>query len=1183
MAFQAQSAPNYQGAASDIGGMFARKGKAFLTWAQAKRDRDERAAAIEVQRGRETRATIMGALKEAGRLGAEERRMGFAKDKWEEGSAKRISDLKNSLNYDHRVEVSRKAAQYDAYVKKHEELLSNEPLLTESQWLAQPGNALKTTAVSFKEASNILELGGEYTGAISNANMEVTGDDEEVKSVLSRLQDPPETKAKVTTDTQPPSVEPKPDTPSDLYGPDNSLSHLDALNAKEVLEDRKLAAAAAPDALPPASNVEAYNVTLRQQRIEAQTAAATEAPPEPKPIAEPPLPKIPEEMNSGSYANVIESLLYNKDGNDVSQRDLVQADAYLKENSGEKLSQLRRAAVKSIPASELTGAFLDYYDYNEKEKTYNFEKPQNNKKLIKEARKDGASTELKEWLKAKENYDAERALIDKEMRSRVKVQVEGGGGNEEELVAGGGHQVLSGLGKLEGDEAPPSGKYNGETLTSETGGSDANVAVLDPAKEAALVSEETDTLASAVASTPKPSYKEFGVSGKEAASLFFGNPKTKAAKAYTKYEESGHKDQAALTEAYKQTYGFGGFPKLKGGTAAGLREWYDNTKGNSTQRKAFLKYIKSMSITNPIVINQMTEKLVNELYQTPEVVQDTGGEGTPGSDGELIKILDANPNYENYVPVSVTKKSKAGHAWFDKLSDAEQEMINDLDANLQSMEGGYFRVRGWDVNNKTLFGRSVLLSKEENADVKAKAANNQNTVLSRNTAIGFTLNKYKEKLVHVNAPLVWENVDENIKKQWFSSFWQSGTSGTHRTRVQELNKLYKDNASDADIESKINEVNTAFYGAGGAHMGGRVYTRKMKEAYDLDGGAWVKEHLAGRIKSASGGDGALFNQEKWLAAVEKIDGKDVALRPDTKPIFDRAVTAARKNPEHGVTIEYTKDGDLVYHANNVSEKNNDSAYFKSRAKHVSKGSYFLRAELGKKKKGDAVIGEGTSLLITEKQMVNGAAWYKVSYGNKSGWVHHKGVRTTVRFDATGSQRAFTDLMINAPQMKNRKNKLSKELGLAQRSLQSVTLKGPASVNVRDDSANEVRKIYRGTPVLVDNTRTKTMKVAGNYINYIWVYGAEGENGGWISKNTVTTSAPKTVAGRNIYRGNVAAFDDKHNKVSGQSFPKYADIVIALKDGEPMTREIDGKKYVKAKVKEGTTWYWGSASSLQVKT
>ena len=85
MAFQAQSAPNYQGAASDIGGMFARKGKAFLTWAQAKRDRDERAAAIEVQRGRETRATIMGALKEAGRLGAEKEDWGLQRTSGRKG------------------------------------------------------------------------------------------------------------------------------------------------------------------------------------------------------------------------------------------------------------------------------------------------------------------------------------------------------------------------------------------------------------------------------------------------------------------------------------------------------------------------------------------------------------------------------------------------------------------------------------------------------------------------------------------------------------------------------------------------------------------------------------------------------------------------------------------------------------------------------------------------------------------------------------------------------------------------------------------------------------------------------------------------------------------------------------------------------------------------------------------
>ena len=74
MAFQPRQAPDYQGAASNISQMFARKGKGFLTWAQAKRDRDERRSAIEVQRGRENRALVMDTLKEAGRIGAAERR-----------------------------------------------------------------------------------------------------------------------------------------------------------------------------------------------------------------------------------------------------------------------------------------------------------------------------------------------------------------------------------------------------------------------------------------------------------------------------------------------------------------------------------------------------------------------------------------------------------------------------------------------------------------------------------------------------------------------------------------------------------------------------------------------------------------------------------------------------------------------------------------------------------------------------------------------------------------------------------------------------------------------------------------------------------------------------------------------------------------------------------------------------
>ena len=74
MAFQAQQAPNYQGAASDIGQMFARKGKAHLTWAQAKRDRDERRAEMQFQKEREDQKYVRDSLMDAVKITAQAKR-----------------------------------------------------------------------------------------------------------------------------------------------------------------------------------------------------------------------------------------------------------------------------------------------------------------------------------------------------------------------------------------------------------------------------------------------------------------------------------------------------------------------------------------------------------------------------------------------------------------------------------------------------------------------------------------------------------------------------------------------------------------------------------------------------------------------------------------------------------------------------------------------------------------------------------------------------------------------------------------------------------------------------------------------------------------------------------------------------------------------------------------------------
>jgi len=95
MAFQAQQAPQYQQAAGQVGQMFSRVGKAHMTWAQAKRDRDERAAAIKVQRERDDadrqereqareQASMMEGFKAIGDAATEYKGMEAAQQRWEQ-------------------------------------------------------------------------------------------------------------------------------------------------------------------------------------------------------------------------------------------------------------------------------------------------------------------------------------------------------------------------------------------------------------------------------------------------------------------------------------------------------------------------------------------------------------------------------------------------------------------------------------------------------------------------------------------------------------------------------------------------------------------------------------------------------------------------------------------------------------------------------------------------------------------------------------------------------------------------------------------------------------------------------------------------------------------------------------------------------------------------------------------
>ena len=110
MAFQAQQAPNYQGAASDIGQMFARKGKAHLTWAQAKRDRDERRAEMQFQKEREDQKYVRDSLMDAVKITAQAKKEKAASEK-EEARYKAAID-KEEARYqgglDYRAEQDKK-------------------------------------------------------------------------------------------------------------------------------------------------------------------------------------------------------------------------------------------------------------------------------------------------------------------------------------------------------------------------------------------------------------------------------------------------------------------------------------------------------------------------------------------------------------------------------------------------------------------------------------------------------------------------------------------------------------------------------------------------------------------------------------------------------------------------------------------------------------------------------------------------------------------------------------------------------------------------------------------------------------------------------------------------------------------------------------------------------------------
>ena len=130
MAFQAQQAPNYQGAASDMGGHLASMGKANLTYALAKRARDEKRADIKLQKEKDERSFILGniseglgIMRENTLLKREDKQKAQIQENWKALEPERISKLHNSLNKEWSIEYAQKQRELNrinsAAAKEH--------------------------------------------------------------------------------------------------------------------------------------------------------------------------------------------------------------------------------------------------------------------------------------------------------------------------------------------------------------------------------------------------------------------------------------------------------------------------------------------------------------------------------------------------------------------------------------------------------------------------------------------------------------------------------------------------------------------------------------------------------------------------------------------------------------------------------------------------------------------------------------------------------------------------------------------------------------------------------------------------------------------------------------------------------------------------------------------------------
>ena len=187
MAFQAQQAPNYQGAASDMGGHLASMGKANMTYALAKRARDEKRADIKLQKEKDERSYILGNIREGlgimrenTLLKREDKQKAQIQENWKSLEPERISKLHNSLNKEWSIEYAQKQRELNAINKGREENLDDP--IPMSEFLRT--NPLIAKRHTLAEAAQRYHggIGGEEAGVLKETA--VQGDpeaDEELK------------------------------------------------------------------------------------------------------------------------------------------------------------------------------------------------------------------------------------------------------------------------------------------------------------------------------------------------------------------------------------------------------------------------------------------------------------------------------------------------------------------------------------------------------------------------------------------------------------------------------------------------------------------------------------------------------------------------------------------------------------------------------------------------------------------------------------------------------------------------------------------------------------------------------------------------------------------------------------------------------------------------------------------